>query len=437
MTFAREALPAERKAASGRERRPGRPAGPSSAVQELGTIVGNRSLARLIASQRVARRPQKKPRETTTTDLEEWAKWPQQAHERWKRLGVLERGAVLERMRRRYGKDFADLFRKYAEAGKPDYDSRGCEMPVCKPEQYLKQGYKIAERAEYQIELVHPSGRSRYLFGGHPTTKPPEHKDVEPPIEEPPIEEPPEVVDPPPPDLLQTDEPPIDYSGRSGVQRTPRPGPAPPKRALLREPKDVSFKVSEDRPEYPLYWNARFGAEVTGGALVLTIRAKLEPARDVTDEEWDAVMKQAEPEFKRVWDNKFLVSEDGGKTELPVRVKLEWVVQKPHLVIALHKGSKEDNRRNWFVSSPPIHRAHELGHQLGLLDEKIDPKFPNRKDAKSPGVFQDNSVMGDYMTEGIDKATVKLRHGQSIIDEVNKALGKKFTIRLNATKKKP
>ena len=32
----------------------------------------------------------------------------------------------------------------------------------------------------------------------------------------------------------------------------------------------------------------------------------------------------------------------------------------------------------------------------------------------------------------MDKATVKLRHGQKIIDEVNKALGKKFTIRLNA-----
>ena len=430
MTFAREVLPAERQAASGRHRPPGRPAGTSSAVQQLGTIVGNRSLSRLIA---VARRPQKS-RETTTADLEELAKRPDRAHRSWKRLSVGERIQVYARMQQRYGKAFAESFRKYAEAGKPDYDARDCELPVCTPEQYLKQGYKIAERAEHNIWLVHPSGRLRYLFGGHTPTKAPEPEDVEPPPEEPPIEEPPEVVDPPPPDLLQTDEPPIDFSGRSGVQRTPRADAAPPKRALLREPTDVSFKRSEDRPEYPLSWNARFAAEVTGGALVLTIRAKLEPARDVTDAEWDAVMKQAEPEFKRVWDNKFLVSEDGGKTELPVRVKLEWVVQKPHLVIALHKGSREDNRRNWFVSSPAIHRAHELGHQLGLLDEKIDPSFTNRKDAKSPGVFQDNSVMGDYMKEGIDKATVKLRHGQSIIDEVNKALGKKFTIRLNAKK---
>jgi hypothetical protein len=432
MTFEREVLPAERQATSGRHRPPERPAGPSSVVQQLGTIVGNRSLARLVA---VARRPQK-AREPTTADLEELAKRPDRAHRSWKRLGLGERIQVYSRMQQRYGKDFAESFRKYAEAGKPDYDARDCELGVCTPEQYLKQGYKVAERADHNIWLVHPSGRLRYLFGGHAPSKPPEDgKVVEPPPpEEPPIEEPPEVVDPPPPDLLQTDEPPIDYSGASGVQRTPCRGAAPPKRALLRDPKEVSFRVGEEHPDYPYDWHASFAAEVTGGALVLTIRAKLEPARDVTDAEWDAVMKQAEPEFKRVWDNKFLVSEDGGKTELPVRVKLEWVVQKAHLVASLQKGSREDNRRNWFVSSPAIHRAHELGHQLGLLDEKIDPKFPNRKDAKSPGAFQDNSIMGDYMTEGIDKATVKLRHGQKIIDEVNKVLGKKFTIRLNAKK---
>ena len=40
--------------------------------------------------------------------------------------------------------------------------------------------------------------------------------------------------------------------------------------------------------------------------------------------------------------------------------------------------------------------------------------------------------MGDYMKEGIDKATVK-RHGQSIIAEVSKALKTSFTVRLNTT----
>jgi len=209
MTFARDVLLAGRKAAPDRDRRPAGPVGPVSLVQHLGTTVGNRSLARLIATERLARRP-KKRRDPTTADLEEWAQWPNEAHRQWKRLGTWERIAVYERMKRRYGKDFADQFRKYAGAGKADLDSRTCQMPVCMPEPFLKQGYKVASRASYQIWLVHPSGRWRYLFGGHPTNKPPEVE--EPPDEEPPIEEPPDVVDPPPDDFLQSDEPPIDYS---------------------------------------------------------------------------------------------------------------------------------------------------------------------------------------------------------------------------------
>ena len=208
MTFARDVPLAGRKAASDRDRRPAGPVGPVSRREQLGTTVGNRSLARLIATGRLARRP-KKRRDPTNADLDEWAQWPNEAHRQWKRLGTWERIAVYERMKRRYGKDFADQFRKYAGAGKADLDSRTCQMPLCMPEPFLKQGYKVASRASYQIWLVHPSGRWRYLFG-HPTSKAPE--DEGPPDEEPPIEELLDVVDPPPDDFLESDEPPIDYS---------------------------------------------------------------------------------------------------------------------------------------------------------------------------------------------------------------------------------
>jgi hypothetical protein len=114
-----------------------------------------------------------------------------------------------------------------------------------------------------------------------------------------------------------------------------------------------------------------------------------------------------------------------------VRVNVEFVSKKPHVSIQLRQGAKEDNRRIWFVGSPAITRAHELAHQLGLLDEKLDPAFENRKDVKSPGVFQDNSIMGDYPREGAEKAAAKLRHGESIIAEVGKAFGKKLTVRMN------
>jgi hypothetical protein len=90
-------------------------------------------------------------------------------------------------------------------------------MPVCTPEYYLQRGYKVAARADYQIWLVHPSGRQRYLFGGHSSTRPPDTDALPPePVEReqvpPPERVPPPIVDPPPDDLLQTDEPPIDYS---------------------------------------------------------------------------------------------------------------------------------------------------------------------------------------------------------------------------------
>lgn len=197
--------------------------------------------------------------------------------------------------------------------------------------------------------------------------------------------------------------------------------------ALMRTPKEISVARS-DLPYYG--WTARFSAELNGD-VTLTIRAKIVRDADVTEAQETAVKDQTSAEVKRIWDSKFRVSDDGGKKERPVRVKLEYVNSGQHLTIALHKGSRQDNRRNWYVDSPAIHRAHELGHQLGLLDEKIDPNVEDRKDAKSPGVFQDNSVMGDYMTEGIDKATAKLRHGESIMTEVGKAFGKTFTVRMN------
>jgi hypothetical protein len=198
--------------------------------------------------------------------------------------------------------------------------------------------------------------------------------------------------------------------------------------ALMRAPKEIS--VTRSDPPH-VGWTARFSAELIGASVTLTIRAKIVPDADVTDAQVTAVKRQAGAEFKRIWDAKFVVSDDGGNSERLVRVKLEFVDSGQHVTIGLHKGSREDSRRNWYVDSPAIHRAHELGHQLGLFDEKIDPKFEDRKDAKSPGVFRDNSVMGDYMKEGIDKAVAKPRHGESIMAEVGKALGKTFTVRMN------
>jgi hypothetical protein len=53
-----------------------------------------------------------------------------------------------------------------------------------------------------------------------------------------------------------------------------------------------------------------------------------------------------------------------------------------------------------------------------------------RKDASAPGVFTDNSIMGDYYKEGIDKAEVKARHGTRLAQVIGKALGKELKAKM-------
>jgi hypothetical protein len=86
------------------------------------------------------------------------------------------------------------------------------------------------------------------------------------------------------------------------------------------------------------------------------------------------------------------------------------------------------NRTKWYVGFPDVDYAHELGHQLGLKDEYIDATVPDRKDDKSPGVHNDNSIMGNYYSEGRGKAEAKLRHGETVGGEIGAATGVGFTV---------
>ena len=198
--------------------------------------------------------------------------------------------------------------------------------------------------------------------------------------------------------------------------------------SLMRAPKEVAVTRSDP----PYGWTANFSADLTGSECVITIRAKIARDADVTEDEEKAVKAQTSTEFTRIWDSKFTFVDEGWfwDDEYLVRVKLEYVDKDEHVVISLHKGTGHDNRRNWFVDSSATDRAHELGHQLGLLDEYVDARVENRKNATAPGVFSDNSIMGDYPKEGAAKASAKLRHGESIAKEVGRVHGKTLTTRM-------
>ena len=62
---------------------------------------------------------------------------------------------------------------------------------------------------------------------------------------------------------------------------------------------------------------------------------------------------------------------------------------------------------------PAITPSHEFGHcMLGASDEYANPALPDRK------ISNDHSIMGNFYTQGIDKAEYKVRHFAHILKEV-------------------
>jgi hypothetical protein len=249
-------------------------------------------------------------------------------------------------------------------------------------------------------------------------------------------------------------------SGREHVPATPAPAPSPapqpaaPRRqaaeqllrlqrtagnratvralSLQRTPKEVSLA----RKDGPYEWTAKFTTDIVGSEVVATIKAKIVPDADVTPEELAAVKTQTQTEFTRLWDSKFVLTE--GTTDYTLRVKLEYVDSGEHLSIKLHKGSARNNLESWSTDlGKSLTRAHELGHQLGLFDEYVDPRVDARKDATSPGVHTDHSIMGNYYDEGKAIAEAKLRHGQSIGAAIGTSQGKTFTVKMKGATPAP
>lgn len=99
---------------------------------------------------------------------------------------------------------------------------------------------------------------------------------------------------------------------------------------------------------------------------------------------------------------------NGGHTlpngnRLNVNVEFTDDAAASHLVVDVKPKSGGANQVEWYVDSNPTTHAHELGHQMGLLDEYYDPQAALRggidKATGKPntsGIREDDSLMGDY-----------------------------------------
>jgi len=188
----------------------------------------------------------------------------------------------------------------------------------------------------------------------------------------------------------------------------------------------AAVEVSKARADGPYQWTSKYQIDIREKEAVLTIRIDVVPDPGVLADDISLVKAQTRTAFQRYWDRRFnLRGADG--TELPLRTQLDYTATNPHATVSVHAGTGHDDLSNWYVDSPSLTRAHELGHQLGMLDEYVDANAPNRATAASPGVSNDNSLMGNYYNEGIGKAHVQQRHGDTLATDIGAATGTAFT----------
>jgi hypothetical protein len=196
-------------------------------------------------------------------------------------------------------------------------------------------------------------------------------------------------------------------------------------------------QVSISKTDMPYGWTAKYQVQFTSSECLLNVKVKLAPDPKVTKADLKQVREQTNQEFRRIFDNKFKLTDKKTNKAYNLRVSISFVSSGEHVTIKVHAGSGHDNLSNWYVKSKPIDRAHEMGHQIGLKDEYVDASAPNRKDGKAPGVFKDNSIMGNYYDEGISKARAKLRHGRVLAADIGSKTGHSFTASMIPQPKAP
>jgi hypothetical protein len=221
---------------------------------------------------------------------------------------------------------------------------------------------------------------------------------------------------------------------------------------ISRKHQNAGMTVSNERNDGFYQFHSSYQLDISDKDAIITINIRIVPDKGVTGSEVQKVKDQTRREFLKYWDNRFTLTDpDGDKISL--RMRLNFVDQAEELTVALHKGSsakvttsgdtvtvtnEQEDQENWFVDSEPIVRAHELGHQLGMLDEYVDPASPNRVDETSPGVFdKEHSLMSDPIGEGINKADVKIRHGDRLAQDISNATRVKFTAGMRSGKNTP
>jgi uncharacterized protein DUF4157 len=201
---------------------------------------------------------------------------------------------------------------------------------------------------------------------------------------------------------------------------TTAPATAAPARSSTR----VSFPMSDG----PFHWRARYDVTFTDTEIRLLMKVKLTGAAGVTPAQVQTAKTRARAAFTRVWDNRFVFTDLADQHRYNLRTEAQFVDSGEHHRVILHPGSGGTDFDHWHVGDSDTDHAHELGHGLGLRDEYVDVRAPNRATPTSPGVRTDHSIMGNYNTEGRSRAAPRQRHGRRIARGIGGATHRRFSV---------
>jgi hypothetical protein len=159
----------------------------------------------------------------------------------------------------------------------------------------------------------------------------------------------------------------------------------------------------------------------------ITMKVHLEAGEGVTPEELARVQADATAGVDHYYNSGHRLPNGDH-----LNVKVEFVdnAGDAHLSVDLTSGKGHADQTHWFTEgegNSTVH-AHELGHQLGLMDEYYDPRARFRNAADSLDVTHDGSLMGNFWgSDGkVSEGTgIRERHLQQIHDDIQRARAQK------------
>ncbi|MCB9742424.1 MAG: hypothetical protein H6740_07490 [Alphaproteobacteria bacterium] len=150
------------------------------------------------------------------------------------------------------------------------------------------------------------------------------------------------------------------------------------------------------------------------GVTQIKMKIHLDPEATVTAAGLEKLKANAIAGVDRMYNNQHEVPGlDGRPTRLQVEVEFVSNPADAHATVKVGPGDGPAFQSKWYVDGDPITHAHELGHQLGLIDEYVDHgphgfKSATRQAANSPGVKTDKGLMTNYWA--VDAAGNKVAH---------------------------